>query len=63
MSNADDEKCNMLISLSPTLRSEYKGWCKGQGISMNSGILAMLETVTSKKKYKLQRRVLELQAK
>ena len=55
------EKCHMLISLSPQLRQRYKSWCVENGISMNTGLVSFMQTVTAKKKrYKVQQRILEL---
>ena len=58
--NGKQEKCNYLLSLSPSLRRKFKAWSAEQGVSMNTGLISLMETVTSKKKYKLQKRVLEV---
>jgi len=52
-----------MVTLPPKLRRNFKAWCCENGMSMNSGILAFMETVTSKRKYKLQRRILERKSK
>lgn len=59
----NDGKCKVLINLPVRLRTKFKAWCHENDMSMNSGICAFMETVTSKKKYKLQKRVLELNSK
>lgn len=58
--NGQNNKCHLLISLSPELRQKFKAWCSEQGISMNSATTALMETTVSKKRYKIQQRVIEL---
>ena len=58
--NGHDEKGKVLLTIPIKLRAKFKQWCHHNDISMNSGFCALAETVTSKKRYKLQQRVLEI---
>jgi len=59
MAKDNGPKCKMLISLHPDLRKKFKSWCAEHGTSMNTGVCALIATVCSKEKYKLQSRVLK----
>lgn len=62
MANGNGEKCKVLVTLPRKLRSNFKEWCYENDMSMNSGICTMMKTVTSKKKFKLQKRILEMKS-
>ena len=56
-----NEQCHMLVALSPELRQKYKTWCSENRISMTTGLVSFMQTVTARKKrYKVQQRILEL---
>lgn len=55
-----NDKCKMLMTLTVEQRAKFKTWSRQQGVTMNTAFAALVETVTSRKPYKIQQRVLEL---
>ena len=58
MPNNEHEICHYHLALTPELRANFKKWSIKNGVSMNTGICTLMETVTAEKKFKLQKRVL-----
>lgn len=59
---AKEKRCNYLLTLTPELRSKFKQWSSENNVSMNTGIVSLMETVTAKRKFKLKQRVLEMKS-
>ena len=57
------DKSHFLLRLDPEAKEKYRLWCAGNGITMTAGFNAFMRTVTSKKPYTLQQRILQKKLK